>query len=196
MNGGYLATLIISAVFSVAVTALIAYQEIKPVMRQVKLYHSINLVELRTRKIVYWIFAGILGFMIFYTVMQMADGESPCVVAFHEKFGVTHTLTNIALMFPLIVMIAAETLIVSLGVSRNAVVDKGVYTNFAMLDWHQVRDYIIDEGKCILVLSADRGTFSSLRHITTPFKVKKNDVEKLKFILNKNKNKFSDFEDA
>lgn len=73
-------------------------------------------------------------------------------------------------------------------------VDKGVYTNFDMLDWHQVRDYIIDEEQGILVLSSDKNTFSTLRRLTTPFKVAKSDVQKLKFILNKNKNKFSDFD--
>ena len=97
-------------------------------------------------------------------------------------------------MFALIVMIAAETFIITLAVSRNAVVDKGIYTGFGMLDWHQVRDYIIDEERGILVLSSDRNTFSTLEHLTTPFRVRKDEVQKLKFILNKNKNKFSEFE--
>ena len=72
--------------------------------------------------------------------------------------------------------------------------DKGVYTGFDVLDWHQVRDYIIDEERGILELSSDKATFSTLKHLTTPFRVKKTDVAKLKFILNKNKNKFSGFD--
>ena len=52
---------------------------------------------------------------------------------------------------------------------------------------------MIDEDKGIVVLSSDKDTFSTLRRLTSPFKVKKQDVEKIKFILNKNKNKFSDY---
>lgn len=190
----YLAIVIISAIASVAVTAAIVRWVVLLIMRQIKLYRSINLVELKTNKIVYWIFAGVVGFMIFYLIMQMSDAQAPSVLAFREMFGVSRLQVNIAFMFALIVMIAAETFIITLAVSRNAVVDKGVYTGFGMLDWHQVRDYIIDEERGILVLSSDRNTFSTLEHLTTPFRVRKDEVQKLKFILNKNKNKFSEFE--
>ncbi len=192
---GYLVTVIIAAVVSVAVAAVLIYHVVRLILRQIKLYHSINLVELKTSKIAYWIFAGVVGFLIFYLIMQMADADSPGSVDFETRFGVGRTLTNIAFMFPLIVMIAAEAFIVTIALGKNAVVDKGVYTNFSMLDWHQVRDYIIDEERGVLVLSSDKGTFTTLKNLTTPFKVKKNDIEKLKFILNKNKNKFSGFED-
>lgn len=192
--GGYLATVIIAAVASIAAAAVAIEKAVRLILRQIKLYHSINLVELKTRKVVYWLAAATLGFLIFYVIMQMADENAPVLTAFNELFGVGRTLTNIALMFVLIVMIAVEVLIVTLGLCRNAVVDKGVYTGFDMLDWHQVRDYIIDEERGILVLSSDKATFSTLKHLTTPFRVKKTDVAKLKFILNKNKNKFSGFD--
>ena len=185
MFGAYLATVIITAAASVAATAAIVYQVVKLVMRQIKLYHSITLVELRTNKIAYWIFAGVIGFLMFYLIMQMADGESPGVVAFATLFGADMLHADIAFAFAL--------LVIGLALSRNAIVDKGVYTNFAVLDWHQVRDYMIDEDKGIVVLSSDKDTFSTLRRLTSPFKVKKQDVEKIKFILNKNKNKFSDY---
>ena len=190
----YLATVILTAVISVAVSAALIYKTVKLIIMQVELYKSINLVELKSRKIMYWIFAVVIGFLIFYLVMQMADAHSPSMEEFAALFGVGRTHTNIALMFVLIVMIASEAFIVTLGVSRSAVVDKGVYTNFAMLDWHAVRDYIIDEQKGVLMLSSDRNTFSTLRNVTTPFRVAKTDIQKLKFILNKNKNKFSGFD--
>ena len=183
---GYLITVIITAVASLAVAAVIIEKTVRLISRQVRLKRSINLVELKTRKIVHWLFAVLVGFMIFYVIMQMTDAEAPAM------FGVGRLYTNIALMFVLVVMTAVEVFVVSLALCRNAVVDKGVYTNFDMLHWHQVHDYIIDEERGILVLSADKNTFSTLKHLTTPFRVKKNDVQKLKFILNKNKNKFSD----
>ena len=191
---GYLATVIITAIVTCAVTAALIEKLVKLIMRQIKLYHSINLVELKTRKVMYWVFAVIVGFLIFYCIMQMSDPSAPIVLEFARLFGVNRLHANIALMFVLIVMIAAEAFIIMLGISKNAVVDKGVYTNFDMLDWHQVRDYIIDEERGTLVLSSDKGTFSTLRNITTPFRVAKDDIQKLKFILNKNKNKFSEFD--
>ena len=190
---GYLITVIITAIVSCAVSAVLIEKSVKLILRQIELYHSIVLVELKTRKLIYWIFAVVVGFLIFYTVMQMADAEAPSVTEFNELFGVGRVHTNIALMFVLIVMISAEAFMIMLGISRNAVVDKGVYTNFDMLDWHHVRDYIIDEERGMLMLSADKNTFSTLRNLTTPFRVAKTDIQKLKFILNKNKNKFSDF---
>ena len=191
---GYLIAVIITGIVTVVMTVVLVQKIITLIMRQVKLYHSIMLVELKTRKIIYWIFAAVIGFFIFYVIMQMADPDAPSVAEFHELFGVGRMHTNIALMFVLIVMIAAEAFVIMLGISKNAVVDKGIYTNFDMLDWHQVRDYIIDEQHNLLVLSSNKQTFSTLRNITTPFKVAKSDVQKLKFILNKNKNKFSGFD--
>lgn len=191
---GYLATLIITAVASLAVAGVLVEKTVRLIIMQVKLYHSINLVELKTKKIMYWVFAAIEGFFIFYLIMQMADAHSPSVEEFNALFGVDRLKTNIALMFVLIVMIAAEAFTVTFAIGRNAVVDKGVYTNFGMIDWHRVRDYIIDEERGILMLSSDKNTFSTLKNVTTPFRVNKKDVQKLKFILNKNKNKFSEFE--
>lgn len=186
---------ILVGITSTAIAAVLIFHVVKLIMRQIKLNHSINLVELKTSKLVYWVFAGIIAFLIFYIIMQMGDAEAPSVVAFAKIFGVGRTLTNIALMFPLIVMIAAEAFVIILALGRNAVVDKGVYTNFSMLDWHQVHDYIIDEDKGVLVLSSNKNTFATLKNLTTPFKVSSTDIPKLKFILNKNKNKFSGFED-
>ncbi len=191
---GYIITLVITAAVCVAASAVLIERTVKLIMRQIKLSHSITLVELKTNKIMYWICSVVIGFLIFYVIMQMADESAPTVVDFAELFGVERLYTNIALMFVLIMLIATETFIIMLGVGKNAVVDKGVYTNFDMLEWHQVRDYIIDEDRGILVLSSDKNTFSTLRHLTTPFKVAAADIQKLKFILNKNKNKFAEFD--
>lgn len=190
----YLVTIIITAIASCAVTAALTEKLVKLIKRQIKLYRSISLVRLKTNKIMYWISAVIIGFLIFYAIMQMADADAPIVREFESLFGVDRLRANLTLMFPLIVMIAAEGFIVMLGLSKNAVVDKGVYTSFDMLDWHRMHDYIIDEERGIVVLTSDKNTFSTLRGVTSPFKVSKTDIQKLKFILDKNKNKFSGFE--
>lgn len=188
----YIVTVVIAAIASLSVTAVIAVKTVRLVSRQLRLYHSINLVELRPNKTVYWVFSGVVGAAMIYLIMQMSADRYTARM-FYELFGVGRLLTNVALMFGLIVLVAAEVFLVTLGLSRNAVVDKGIYTDISLLDWHRVHDYIIDEERCRLVLSTDRETFSTLKNLTVPFRVKKADIPKLKFILNKNKNKFSDF---
>ena len=190
----YLITVIIAAIMSTAVAAVTIYCAVRLIMRRVKHYHSINLVELKGRKLVYWIFAGVIGVLIIYLIMQMAGAKSSGTEKFIAQYGVDRPLALVAFTFPLLAMTGAEFLIVMLGIGKSAVVDKGVHTGFSMLDWHRVHDYVIDEERGILMLTADKRTFSTLRHLTTPFKVKKADIEKLKFILNKNKNKFSSFD--
>ncbi|MCH5161190.1 MAG: hypothetical protein J1G04_04080 [Clostridiales bacterium] len=191
---GYLVTVVMTAVIATLVAALLIRQVVLLLMRQVKLYHSIKLVELKTSKLAYWVFAALIGVFIFFTVTAMSDPESVVTEAIKGTFDVTRAHVNIALMFALLAMVSAEAFVIVLAISKTAVVDKGVYTNFGMLDWHQVRDYIIDETRCVLVLSSDKNTFYTLDNLTTPFKVKREDIEKLKFILNKNKNKFSGFD--
>lgn len=191
---GYLATVIITALVCVGVTAVIVWQIVLLIMRQRKLYHSIQLVELKPSKVVYWIFVIVIGLFLIYMLMELAGSETPSIRAFAELFGVERRYANVVFLFVLLAMVATEAFIIGLAISRSAVVDKGVYTNFGMLDWHQVRDYIVDEQKGVLILTSDRDTFSTLRNITTPFRVSKGDIEKLKFILNKNKNKFSGFD--
>ena len=192
---GYLVAVIINAVIASTVAALLIRQVVRLVMRQIKLYHSIKLVELKTGKLVYWVFAALVGVFIFFTVTAMSDPESIAMEALRATYGVKRAYINIALAFALVAMVTTEAFVIVLAISKTAVVDKGVYTNFGMLDWHQVRDYIIDETRCVLVLSSDKNTFSTLDNLTTPFRIKKEDIEKLKFILNKNKNKFSGFDD-
>lgn len=188
----YIVTVVLTAAAALAVTAFIVIRTTHLVARQWRLYHSINLVELRPNKMIYWVFSGIVGLALIYLIMQMVTGGATARI-FNELFGVDRALTNVALMFVLIVMVVTEVYLIALGFSRNAVVDKGIYTDIALLDWHRVHDYIIDEERCRLVLSTDKETFATLKNLTAPFRVKKSDIAKLKFILNKNKNKFSDF---
>lgn len=193
METRYIITIIITAVVCSAVSAVLIYRTTRMIMSQVKLKRSITLVELNTAKIAYWVFAGVVALLMFLVIAKMSSSYAFGVGQLERILGSNRLGTNIALMFVLILLISAEALIVTLGLSRNAVVDKGVYTNFGIMDWHRVRDYVIDEARGILVLTSDRRTFSTLNGLTPPFRVKKSDIQKLKFILNKNKNKFSGF---
>lgn len=170
--------------------ALIAFS-VRQIVRQVKLYNSITLVELRSFKWHYYVFIGIIAFLIFFDITQMADPQAPELMRLDRTFNMERWQSNIVLGALLGLMVCVEFFLVVLARSRSAVVDKGVYSGIGFTDWYHVHDYIIDEAKGKVILSSDKGTFSTLRGTTPPLKVAKNDIPKLKFILNKNKNKFS-----
>ena len=93
--------------------------------------------------------------------------------------------------FLLAFLLCVLFLLVTLARSKSAVVDRGVYSGMRYLDWYHVHDYSIDELHGTVILSSDPYTFFTLSGTTPPLRVAKNDVPKLEFILNKNKNKFS-----
>ena len=182
---------VIVGVVSLAVGGVLIAFTIRQIIRQVKLHNSITLVELRSFKWHYYVFIGVIAFLIFFDITQMADPEAPELIRMDDMFGMTRWQSNIVLGALLGLMVFAEFFLVVLAYSKSAVVDKGVYCGMGFTDWYHVQDYIIDENSGRVILSSDKGTFSTLRGTTTPMRVAKNDVPKLKFILNKNKNKFS-----
>ncbi len=175
----------------VAVGAVLVTAAVRQIRRQIKLYNSITLVELKNFKWHYLVFAGIIAFFIFYAVTQMADPQGPEAVLMREVMGMKRWQTNVMLGALSGLLLCVEFFLIVLMKSRSAVVDRGIYSGMRYLDWYHVHDYIIDEERGHVILSSDRYTFFTLRGTTPPLKVAKNDIPKLKFILNKNKNKFS-----
>lgn len=174
-----------------AVGAVLVMTTVKQIQRQIKLYNSITLVELKNFKWHYYVFICLVAFLIFCIVTQMIDPLSPEVVLMNEVFKMKRWQTNVVLGAVCGLMLCVEFLLVTLARSRSAVVDRGVYSGMRYLDWYHVHDYIIDEERGQVILTSESSTFSTLRGTTPPLRVAKNDIPKLKFILNKNKNKFS-----
>ena len=184
--------IIMVAVGGVIGALCIAYA-VKLIKRQIKLSNSITLVELKSTKIHYWIFALCAAFFFVYVLFQMTDPNGPELLLLQKYFSMPRWQALLMLGFLAFMLICALFLLVVLIRCRGGVVDKGVYTAVRYLEWYHVHDYIIDEEKCVVILSADKDTFKTLKGTTPPLKVAKNDIPKLKFILNKNKNKFSSF---
>lgn len=174
-----------------AVGLVLVMTAVRQIRRQIKLYNSITLVELRNFKWHYYIFICVVALCVFFTVTQMADPEAPQIALMSSYFNMKRWQSNIVLAALLGLLLCVEFFLVTLAKSRSAVVDKGVYTGLRYLDWYHVYDYIIDEERGQVILSSDRATFATLHGTTPPMRVAKNDIPKLKFILNKNKNKFS-----
>lgn len=174
-----------------AVSVVLVLATVRQIKRQVKLYNSITLVELKNFKWHYYVFICVIALFIFYAVTQMADPEAPEIALMAEKLNMDRWQTNIVLGALVGLLLCIEFLLVVLARSRSAVVDRGIYSGMRYLDWYHVHDYIIDEERGQVILSSDKFTFFTLHGTTPPLRVAKNDIPKLKFILNKNKNKFS-----
>lgn len=185
--------IVLMAIVAVVVIVVCVILALKQLKKQIKLYNSITLVELKNAKIHYWVFIVIIAFLIFYTSLNMFDSRSFESVLMQEVFHMQRYQTVIMLACLLLTMLTVEFLLVVMAFSRSAVVDKGVYAGFKYLEWYDVHDYIIDEDRGLVILTANKNTFSTLLGTTPPLKVSRNDIAKLKFILNKNKNKFSGF---
>ncbi len=186
----YVLPVLVGAV-CLCVGAVLILATVRQIKRQVKLYNSITLVELKNFKWHYFIFIFIIAFFVFYIITQMADPKAPEAVLMAEVMKMSRWQTNIVLGAVLGLMLCTEFFLIVLARSKSAVVDRGVYSGMRYLDWYHVHDYIIDEERGHVILTSDKHTFYTLRGTTPPLKVAKNDIPKLKFILNKNKNKFS-----
>ncbi len=173
------------------VGAVLIMMTVQQIRRQVKLYNSITLVELKNFKWHYYVFIFGTAFFIFCAITQMIDPAAPEIDIMARAFKMKRWQSNTVLGAVLGLLLCVEFFLVTLARSRSAVVDRGIYSGMRYLDWYHVYDYIIDEERGQVILSSDRSTFSSLRGTTPPLRVAKNDIPKLKFILNKNKNKFS-----
>ncbi|MCL2862023.1 MAG: DUF5673 domain-containing protein [Firmicutes bacterium] len=168
--------------------SMFAYRLIK---RQRKLNRSITLVKLKNRKVHFFIFLGVIAGMTIYVFIQMLFATGSEVSILTRIFAASRTVVNISLGALIFALLSVAFLLVVLIYYKSAVVDKGIYTSSGYLEWYHVHDYIIDEEKGIVILTSNKETFSTIAGTTTPLKVSKDDISKLKYILGKNKNKFS-----
>lgn len=184
---------VLTACVCAVVSALLVTVTVRLVRRQIKLYHSITLVELKSGKLHYWAIIVLLLFLEFFCFTQIFDPAGPETELTQRLFGMKPWQFNMTLSFVIVLLSCVIVFLTAIALSKCAVVDGGIFTVFSVLDWYHVHDYLIDEDKGVVVLSGNKYTFQTLMSTTPPLKVAKNDIAKLKFILNKNKNKFSGF---
>ncbi|MCL2598302.1 MAG: hypothetical protein FWD76_00115 [Firmicutes bacterium] len=167
------------------------YKIVVLVKRQIRLRNSITLIDLKFNKVHYILFSSVVFILSVYTVFQLFDGRSPDTIFFAEHFAFEKWQTNIALGGILLVQVLFFALLLTIALSKSAIVDKGVYTGIGYIEWHFLYDYLIDMHNHAVVLTASKSTFLTVLNTTPLLRVDKNNIQKLIFILNKNKNKFN-----
>lgn len=158
--------------------------------RQHRLKYSITLVELKTGKLLYWVFDILLGLMLIVCLAVLIMPEGALVEPLVNDFQLTATQIRLTMIPVIFVVFDILALCIALTIAKCAVVDKGIYTAVRFLDWHHLYDYHFESGGNKVVVSSNRNGPLTLAGTTPPLKFNPDDYEKLKFILNKNKNKF------
>ena|GEM_PF-1008454 len=163
------------------------------IRRQIRLTRSIILVELQSGKMLYLLFLAVAAAMTAMATIALCGGN------FFEKqlltdaagYGMAGWQATIALVGILILSLSAGFLLCVLLLAKSAATDLGIYTALNFFGWYYVRDYVIDEGRSVVLIGTKKEAFSAIKGVMLPLHVKRNDIPKLKFILNKNKNKFT-----
>ena len=163
------------------------------IRRQIKLTHSIVLVELRSGKTQYVLFMSEVTAMLVAVIIALCGGNGfeREVLTGVNGYGMSEWQAALLLGCILVLLLSADLLLVVLLLAKSAVTDLGIYFALNFFGWYHVRDYIIDEAHSVVLIGTQKETFSAVKGVMFPLRVRKNDIPKLKFILNKNKNKFT-----
>jgi len=176
----------VSALATIVLTAII----IARLREQKKLHSSIQLVQLKTFRLHCIVFAIAGGLFLLFLVGQTLDSASPERRFLIGMFGLKKA-EFIIMSVAIEVFLFAFTFFYAICTfSKCAVVDKGVYTCYGFVGWSDIYDYIVNENNGRVIFTVNKESFSSMRGTTQPYKVQPEEISKIVFILNKNKNKF------
>ena len=158
---------------------------------QERLRKSIQLLALRNFKLHYVVFMLVSFALALYLIGQTLDKASPEHKFFANNLGFTRSEFVIVSIFVEALLIVASVYFSVFALGKSAVVDKGIYLGSGFVEWNEIYDYVVNEKTSRVVFTLNRESFSTMRGTTQPYKVLPEDMSKLVFILNKNKNKFN-----
>ncbi len=177
----------IAAAAAIGVSVCFAYRILK---QQHKLYNSIQLVILKTNRVQYWVAAGILGALA-VACFTMLLAKADAVYDFcTQGYGLSVGAVNLIMIMLTLMLLVLSGLTVVFSFAKSAIVDRGIQTPNRFVSWHKLYYYHIDEERARLIFSVSKKGPYTLLGTIGAFSFAAGDIEKIKFILNKNKNKF------
>ncbi len=185
------AVMTVSVGISAFSTVWLAVIIIARLREQKKLYSSIQLIQLKSFKLHSLVFAVLGVAMLLYLVGQTLDSASPERKFFVNSMGFTPAQFVVTSVFVEVFLLMLSLFFTVCALSKCAVVDKGIYTGYGFIGWSEIYDYVVDERSCKAIFTVNRESFSTMRGTTPPYRVVPEDVSKLVFILNRNKNRFN-----
>jgi hypothetical protein len=160
------------------------------IRRQRKLKYSITLVSLKDNKLPWLIADAVIGIVILICIYRLIAPPDTLLDTMLKYYNLGSGSARAVVACAALIAISAEAVTASLTASHTAVVDRGVYTLTGFMEWYRVYDYYVDPDKKYVMLSTSKNGPLTLKGTTPPLRFRTEDLDKLKFILNKNKNKF------
>ena len=181
---------ILITIVSAAVIAFSGVFGYRIIRQQHKLYNSIQLVVLKTNRVQYLVAAGLsaaLAILCFILLLTKAESVySFCL----GKYNLSAAFVNLILIMLTVMLIVLSGLTVIMFFARCAIVDRGIQTPNRFVGWHKLYYYLIDSEENRFIFSTNKKGPYTLMDTVGAFSFSEGDIEKIKFILNKNKNKF------
>jgi len=185
-----IAVLVLSAVLAAAFLAVIARYCLRAVRAQTKLYNSIQLVVLKNAKVQYLAAAALSAALLVLCIVLAALPGSGARAYLIRLYGMSEPAVTATFVCLCLIWFSVATPLLIMYFSRAAIVDRGIYIAGRFIDWHRLYYYYVDEDKHSFILSTNKKGPYALKGVFGPCRFDRIDEEKVKFILNKNRNKF------
>lgn len=190
---GHMPKILISLLSSVAgiVLAGTVFFLVKTIKHQHRLKYSITIISLKTNKFFYWLLDILLAFTAIICIFLMIEPEGKFLTKeLYSIWNMNTLYVRITMLLLFIIICCIMSISIMMTIAKSAVVNDGIYTAVYFLDWHHLYDFYFEKKGNKVIVSNNRNGALTLSGTSTPLKFSKNDGEKLKFLLNKNKNKF------
>ncbi|HEY8443745.1 MAG TPA: DUF5673 domain-containing protein [Clostridia bacterium] len=164
------------------------------IRHQRRLKYSITIIPLKTNKFFYWLLDILLALLFCGLVYLFINPSDQNVYPLTKELFTVWNLNTaeVRIVLALLMVINLTVLAVSavLTYAKSAVVNDGIYTAIYFLDWNHLYDFYFEKKGNKVIVSNNRNGALTLSGTSSPLKFNPADREKLKFLLNKNKNKF------
>lgn len=161
------------------------------IRHQRRLKYSITIISLKTNKFFYWlldIFLVLVFVMLVYIFIKPQN--SILTKELYSQWNLKTGEIRIVLSLLMVINLSCLAISAILTYAKSAVVNDGIYTAIYFLDWNHLYDFYFEKKGNKVIVSNNRNGALTLSGTSTPLKFDSADREKLKFLLNKNKNKF------
>ena len=189
----YMPNILISILSCVAgiVLAGTVFFLVRTIRHQHRLKYSITIISLKTNKFFYWVLDIMMTFVLLTCISLLIEPQSSYLTKeLYEVWNMNTLYVRSILLLLSVIDSCALAITVMMTVAKSAVVNDGIYTAVYFLDWHHLYDFHFEKRGNKVVISNNRNGALTLSGTSTPLKFSKNEREKLKFLLYKNKNKF------
>ena len=189
----YMPNILISILSCVAgiVLAGTVFFLVRTIRHQHRLKYSITIISLKTNKFFYWVLDIMMIFVLLTCISLLIEPQSSYLTKeLYEVWNMNILYVRSILLLLSVITSCVLAITVMMTVAKSAVVNDGIYTAVYFLDWHHLYDFHFEKRGNKVVISNNRNGALTLSGTSTPLKFSKNEREKLKFLLYKNKNKF------